>query len=47
MGGGGGVQKEVLPDGLLSNFWTVRAHREVYGRNLSVAESGLTEKIWM
>ena len=35
----------ICVDDLLSNFWTVGAHREVYGRTLSVAEPGLTEKI--
>ena len=35
----------ICVDDLLSNFWTVGAHREVYERTLSVAEPGLTEKI--
>ena len=45
------IQKDDFGDhfrGVLpSNFWTVSAHRQVYGWHLSVAEPGLTEKIRM
>ena len=39
----------ICVDDWLSNFWTVGAHshREVYGRTLSVAEPGPTDKIRM